>query len=55
MSDKPMPLWEQAITTLRFWVARIAIRFCGLPVLYWSAPAEWEEYMQPIQGQEPDE
>ena len=30
---------------LRFWVARFAMWFCGCPTLYWTAPAEWEEYM----------
>lgn len=30
---------------LRFLVARFAMWFCGTPVLYWSAPNEWEEYM----------
>jgi hypothetical protein len=33
------------ITELRFLVARFAMWFCGCPVLFWTAPAEWEEYM----------
>lgn len=33
------------MTHLRFWVARFAMWFCGCPTLYWTAPAEWEEYM----------
>lgn len=31
MSDTPPRWWESMVTTLRFWVARFAIRFCGLP------------------------
>lgn len=30
---------------LQFWVARFAMWFCGCPVLFWTSPAEWEEYM----------
>lgn len=34
---------------LRFWVAGLAMRFCGPEHLYWTAADEWEEYMS--QGQ----
>jgi hypothetical protein len=43
---------------LRFWVARFATRFCGIPTLYWSAPVEWEEYMsigEPYRANERDD
>lgn len=33
------------LNVLRFWVAKFAMRFCGTATLYWTAPAEWEEYM----------
>lgn len=42
MSDKPS---FDLINELRFIVARFAMWFCGCPVLFWTAPAEWEEYM----------
>lgn len=33
------------VQELRFLVARFAMWFCGCPVLFWTSPAEWEEYM----------
>lgn len=37
--------WDRVIALLRFGLARLAIKLCGLPVLYWTAPEEWERYL----------
>jgi hypothetical protein len=36
---------ERATNVLKFWIAKFAIRFCGIPTIFWASPAEWEEYM----------
>lgn len=37
--------WVELKNRLKFFVAKVAINFCGVEVIYWSAPREWEEYM----------
>jgi hypothetical protein len=37
--------WRDFISELKLWLARIAIKWCGIPLLYWASPLEWEKYM----------
>jgi hypothetical protein len=38
--------WEEIKTRFRFWLAGLAIQWCGIPTLYWSAAEEWETFFK---------
>jgi hypothetical protein len=38
--------WREFKNMIKFWVAGKAIKFCGVEIIYWSSPLEWEEYMK---------
>ncbi len=43
--DETGNFWESTMLTCKFWVAGLAIKWCGIAIIYWSAPDDWEEYM----------
>lgn len=38
-------LFDRLMLSFRFWVAGLAIRFCGFEVLYWADAEGWEGYL----------
>lgn len=46
MSPDPPGKFDRLKNWMRFKIAEVAINFCGIPLLYWTAPDEWEEYFK---------
>ncbi len=45
MSEDQIGIIEGLKTDFRLWLARLAIKWCGIPIIYLVSPLEWEDYM----------
>jgi len=45
MGEGSITIIEELKTNFRLWLARLAVKWCGIPAIYWVSPLEWEDYM----------
>ena len=45
MSEEGPGLWDRIKNRLRFWLANLAMRYCGPELIYWIDSERWEEYL----------
>lgn len=45
MAEESPKLWPRIKGAFRFWLASLAMRYCGPELIYWIEPGVWDDYM----------